>query len=78
MKIKTSITLSREILDLVNKYTEGDNSRSAFIELAVRTYLDLIERNRRDQKDLLIIDRNSKMLNREALDVLRYQAELQD
>ena len=78
MKIKTSITLSREILDLVDKYAEGENSRSAFIELAVRTYLDLIERNRRDQKDLLIIERNSKKLNLEALDVLRYQVELRD
>jgi metal-responsive CopG/Arc/MetJ family transcriptional regulator len=76
MKIKTSITLSREILDLIDKYAEGENSRSAFIELAVRTYLNLVERNRRDQNDLEILNRHSEELNREALDVLQYQAEL--
>lgn len=76
MKVKTSITLSRETLDLIDRYAEGENSRSAFIELAVRTYLDLFERNRRDQNDLEIINRHSEKLNREALDVLHYQAEL--
>lgn len=76
MKVKTSITLSREILDLIDKYAEGEYSRSAFIELAVRTYLDLFERNRRDQNDLEIINRHSEKINREALDVLQYQTEL--
>jgi metal-responsive CopG/Arc/MetJ family transcriptional regulator len=76
MKVKTSITLSQEILTLIDQYVEGENNRSSFIELAVRTYLELIKRNKRDQKDLEIINRLSDKLNREAMDVLRYQVEL--
>ena len=76
MKVKTSVTLSQEILDLIDRYIEGESNRSAFIELAVKTYLELIKRNKRDQEDLQIINSISEKLNREALDVLQYQAEL--
>lgn len=76
MKVKTSVTLSQEILSLIDQYVEGENNRSAFIELAVKTYLELIKRNKRDQNDLQIINRLSEKLNREAMDVLQYQAEL--
>ena len=77
MKVKTSVTLSQELLALIDQQLQGENNRSAFIELAVKTYLDLITRNKRDQSDLQIINRLSEKLNREAIDVLRYQAELQ-
>ncbi len=76
MKVKTSVTLSQELLALIDQYVEGENNRSAFIELAVKTYLELIKRNKRDQNDLQIINRLSEKLNREAIDVLQYQAEL--
>ena len=76
MKIKTSITLSQEILTLIDQHVEGENSRSAFIELAVKTYLEIIRRSKRDQNDLQIINRLSEKLNREAIDVLHFQAEL--
>ncbi len=66
------------ILNQVDQYAEGPGNRSAFIELAVRTYIELVKRNRRDRKDLEIINRLSDKLNREALDVLEYQAELPD
>ncbi|MBN2566216.1 MAG: ribbon-helix-helix protein, CopG family [Candidatus Eisenbacteria bacterium] len=76
MKAKTSITLSQEILDLIDQHVEGESSRSSFIELALRTYLELIKRNKRDAEDLRIIDHVSEKLNREARDVLQYQTEL--
>jgi len=78
MKVKTSITLSKKILGQIDQHAEGANNRSAFIELAVRTYLELVKRNKRDQRDLEIINRLSDKLNREAMDVLQYQAELKD
>ncbi len=76
MKVKTSVTLSQEILTLIDQHVEGESNRSAFIELAVKTYLELSRRNKRDQNDLQIINRLSEKLNREAIDVLHYQAEL--
>jgi metal-responsive CopG/Arc/MetJ family transcriptional regulator len=75
MKVKTSITLSKEILRQIDQHAEGANNRSAFIELAVRTYLEMAKRTRRDQRDMEIINRASEKLNREAMDVLQYQAE---
>lgn len=76
MKVKTSVTLSQEILTLIDQHAEGEKNRSAFIELAVKTYLEIIRRSKRDQNDLQIINRLSEKLNREAIDVLHYQAEL--
>ena len=74
MKRKTSITLSGEVLAQIDKHIEGKTSRSAFIELAARTYLDMISRTRRDRADHEIINRRARRLNKEAADVLKYQA----
>ena len=76
MKKKTSITLSEEILTRIDQNLAGKYNRSSFIEMAVRTYLELLDCNRRDQRDLEIIDRISDKLNSEAMDVLRYQTEI--
>jgi metal-responsive CopG/Arc/MetJ family transcriptional regulator len=76
MKIKTSVTLSREVVALIDRHAAGETNRSAFIELAVRTYLQLLERRERDQRDLRALNRLSGRLNKEAEDVLSYQREL--
>jgi len=76
MKIKTSVTLSKDIVALIDQHAEGENNRSAFIELAVRTYLEILKRKKRDSSDLRTINRLSEKLNKEAEDVLGYQAEL--
>jgi metal-responsive CopG/Arc/MetJ family transcriptional regulator len=76
MKTKTSITLSREILALVDDYVGEEYNRSEFIEVALRTYLEMLKRKKRDQDDLEILNRLSDSLNKEAMDVLRYQMEL--
>ncbi len=75
MKRKTSITISQDILELVDEQVKDENSRSAFIEVAIRTYLEVLKRQKRDQNDLSIISQNADSLNREAADVLRYQTE---
>ena len=77
MKTKTSITLSKDILSLIDEHVQGENNRSAFIELAVRTYLEIVKRGKRDQHDLATINRLSDKLNKEAADVLKYQSEPQ-
>ncbi len=76
MKTKTSITISKDILKLVDEQVKDEKSRSAFIETAIRTYLEVLKRQKRDQNDLSIINQNMENLNREAIDVLRYQTEL--
>jgi alpha-D-ribose 1-methylphosphonate 5-phosphate C-P lyase len=76
MKIKTSVTLSKEVVAMIDKHADGETNRSAFIELAVRTYLQILQRRKRDQQDLRTINRLSEKLNKEAEDVLGYQREL--
>jgi len=75
MKVKTSVTLSQDLVQLIDRHAEGENNRSAFIELAVRTYLEILDRSKRDRHDLQIINRLSKKLNQEAEEVLGYQVE---
>jgi len=76
MKIKTSITLSEEVLLKIDQISGESRNRSAFIEIAIRDFLKKRAKKIRDDRDLEILNRNSKRLNREAEDVLSYQVEL--
>lgn len=73
MKRKTSITLSPEVLAAIDR-TAGEASRSAFIERVLRSYFRRRRRARADARDLERINRASERLNREAADVMEYQA----
>lgn len=76
MKVKTSVTLSEELLGAIDAQTGQGSPRSAFIEAAAWSYLRARERERRDARDLAIINANAEHLNKEALDALDYQASL--
>ena len=73
MKVKTSITLSRELLKAVDARTGQGRSRSQFIEAALQAFLDKSMRDERGARDLEILNRRATRLNREAVDVLAYQ-----
>jgi metal-responsive CopG/Arc/MetJ family transcriptional regulator len=74
MKEKTSITLSSDLLAEVDRKAGSTKSRSAFIEGVLREYFNEKVRQAIHQRDLELINANADYLNREALDVLRYQA----
>jgi metal-responsive CopG/Arc/MetJ family transcriptional regulator len=74
MKTKTSVTLSNEILVQLNEITSVRN-RSNFVEKALWRYIELLQREKRNQDDLNIINKASPSLNKEAEDVLLYQAD---
>ena len=73
MKIKTSVTLSQDIVEAIDELAGERNNRSEFIEAAVRAYIAHIVRQRQNARDLEIINRQAEALNAEALDVLSYQ-----
>jgi metal-responsive CopG/Arc/MetJ family transcriptional regulator len=74
MKVKTSITLSRELLDAVDRRTKRQKTtRSDFIETALWVFVQQQIRDEQNARDLEIINRNADALNREAADVLEYQ-----
>ena len=76
MKVKTSITLSRHILELVDKRSRDFKSRSEFMEEAAKSLLASLARTEADRRDLAIINKNADKLNAEAEDVLAYQVPL--
>jgi len=73
MKIKTSVTLAEDLLKAIDEQSGPHKSRSDFIEKAVRAYISQAIRDRKNARDLDIINRQADRLNQEANDVLTYQ-----
>ncbi len=76
MKVKTSITLSGEVLGLIDRHHAEFRSRSAFLERAACVFLADLARTEADRRDLEIINQHADELNAEAEDVLAYQVAL--
>lgn len=76
MKIKTSITLSEQLLSAIDELCQQDTTRSAFIEKALWTVIHQMRRDAQNSKDFEIINRRADYLNQEMADVLFYQVSL--
>ena len=72
MKVKTSVTLSEDLLRAMDALRGGGN-RSEFIETAAWALIAKRAQDERDARDLEILNRRAERLNAEALDVLDYQ-----
>lgn len=77
MKTKTSISLSSDLLEEIDRTAGSKASRSAFIEAVMREYLKEKVREAINQRDMELINANADYLSSEALDVLRYQAPIE-
>ena len=75
MKVKTSITLSESLLKEIDEVSDYPGNRSAFIEEAVRAYVNWKKRNikERDRTDLELLNHFADDLNQEAEEVWSYQ-----
>ena len=76
MKLKTSITLSENVLRGIDARAGEYRSRSEFIETAVLDFIARLDRLKAERRDLEILNRRADALNEEAEDVLGYQAPL--
>jgi Arc/MetJ-type ribon-helix-helix transcriptional regulator len=76
MKVKTSVTLSEELLPKIDELTDRFGNRSAVIEKAIRDFLAVEAKRRRDIQDMEILNRRGDALNKEAEDVLSFQVDL--
>ena len=74
MKEKTSITLSKDVIAEVDRLAGEKETRSAFIERVLRKYMRERRRAALHARDVERINRAAEQLNREAEDVLGYQA----
>ena len=73
MKIKTSITLSENLLTTIDQLAGDYKNRSLFLETAAWAFIEYLQRTERNARDLEIINQRADALNEEALDVLSYQ-----
>jgi len=73
MKLKTSITLSEEVLETVDRLAGSKHSRSAFIERVLRKYLRDRSRAALQARDLERLNNAADRLNAEAAEVLEFQ-----
>ncbi len=76
MKLKTSVTLSEDIIAAIDRLAGPTKNRSAVIERAVREFAAAEARRLRDARDREILDTQAEALNREAGDVLSYQVDV--
>jgi metal-responsive CopG/Arc/MetJ family transcriptional regulator len=73
MKVKTSVTLSEDLLKVIELRSAPYGNRSAFLEMAAWAFLAQTMRRKQDARDREILDQHADELNQEALDVLTYQ-----
>lgn len=72
MKVKTSVTLSEELLAAIDQEAQAKN-RSVLIEEATWSFLRARRRKEREKRELERINRDAEMLNKEALDTIDFQ-----
>jgi metal-responsive CopG/Arc/MetJ family transcriptional regulator len=72
MKVKTSVTLSEDLLREVDDLAQS-SSRSEVIERAVREFLAARARAARDARDLEIMNQRAEAYNAETADLMTYQ-----
>ncbi len=73
MKIKTSITISEQLLANIDELRQPDTNRSAFIEDAMWTVIHQMRRDAQTAKDIEIINRRADYLNEETEEALSFQ-----
>jgi metal-responsive CopG/Arc/MetJ family transcriptional regulator len=74
MKVKTSITLSSDLLQAIDAQVERQQrSRSDFIEEAVRAFLADADRAALRVREAALLRKHAAALNAEMADVLEYQ-----
>lgn len=73
MKVKTSITLSEDLLETIDTMSASYKNRSEFIEFALRKALAQMIRDDGNARDLEIINKYADEINAEVEDVLSYQ-----
>ena len=76
MRMKTSVTLDKDVVVALDREAGDSSSRSRLIERAILEFLDRRRRAARDARDLEILNRNARRLNEEMADVLDYQVKL--
>ena len=76
MKVKTSVTLSEDVLQSIDERADGN--RSEWIERVVRQHLRKLERDEIGRRDMEIYNRHADQLNAEMAITLKDQIDLDE
>ena len=74
MKLKTSLTLSEDLVAKLDRLAGPEVSRSSFIEKVLRDFVEGRAQARRDAREVAAINRHAAKLNAEMKDALSFQA----
>ena len=76
MKVKTSITLSEDLLRAIDQLPDQYHNRSSFLESAAWAFIGRLRRDEQARRDIEIINRCADQLNAEVMDALAYQVSI--
>jgi metal-responsive CopG/Arc/MetJ family transcriptional regulator len=69
MKVRTSVTLPKELLKTIDTLVGSNKHRSEFVEAALRTYVAIMIRKQQNDHDQEILNRRADVLNEQANDL---------
>jgi metal-responsive CopG/Arc/MetJ family transcriptional regulator len=78
MKMKTSLTLSEDLIARIDRLAGSKVSRSSYIEQILRDFVDGLAQARKNAREVAAINRHAAQLNAEMSDALSFQANSAD
>lgn len=78
MKVKTSLTLSEDLVASLDRLAGPDVSRSSFVEKILRDFVAARAQAKRTAREAAAINRHAAKLNAEMKDALSFQASIDD
>ena len=75
MRVRTSVTLPKELLMKVDALAGKKHKRSAIVETALRDYVAKENRKELNRRDIEIINQNADLINKQVEETLEFQAE---
>jgi metal-responsive CopG/Arc/MetJ family transcriptional regulator len=75
MRVRTSVTLPKELLLKVDALAGKKHKRSEIVESALRDYVARENRKELNLRDIEIINQNADLINKQVEETLEFQAE---
>ncbi|MCP9495819.1 MAG: ribbon-helix-helix protein, CopG family [Pyrinomonadaceae bacterium MAG19_C2-C3] len=75
MKVRTSVTLPKELLMKVDALTGKNRRRSEIVECALQDYMAKENHKKLNTRDIEIINEHADLINKQVEETLEFQAE---
>ena len=75
MRVRTSVTLPKDLLAQVDALVSKNRRRSAVVETALVEYVAKERPKSANLRDIKIINKNAELINRQVEETLEFQAE---